>query len=179
MEHVWVALLRAVNLGSRNRVPMAELRDVLADAGCGSVATYIQSGNAVFTSPRSDRDALARELELAIRAAFDVETVVILRTEAELARTVRSHPFGPDTTHSHVTFLAAEPPREAVRRLEALDVAPDEVRVAGADVHLRLPGGQQGARMTPARLERELGVPGTNRNWRTVVRLAEMASARD
>jgi uncharacterized protein (DUF1697 family) len=75
-----------------------------------------------------------------------------------------------------VTFLAAKPTAAAVRRLRALDIAPDEVKVVGRDVYLRYPDGLQGSRLTGALLERELGVAGTNRNWRTVARLVEMVS---
>jgi uncharacterized protein (DUF1697 family) len=176
-ENVWVVLLRAVNLGSRNRIPMADLRRLLADAGCDSVETYIQSGNAVFTSRRSDRSRLAALLEREIQTAFDVSTVAILRTADEMTRIVERHPFGSDTTRSYVTFLAKEPSRAAARRLEERATAPDEIRAAGSDLYLRLPAGIQGAQLSAAQLERELGVAGTNRNWKTVVRLAEMAQA--
>ena len=175
MDHVWVALLRGINLGSRNRVPMAGLREVFADAGCEAVTTYIQSGNVVFAKRASDRRALARRLERAVREVFDVTAPVVLRTAAELAGVIRSHPFGRDTAHTAVTFLAEKPDRAAVRRLEALDVAPDRVEVAGSDVYLHYPNGFQGARLTGAVLERTLGLAGTARNWRTVTRLAELA----
>ena len=127
MDHVWVALLRGINLGARNRVPMAKLREVFADAGCEDVTTYIQSGNVVFAKRVSDRAALARRLEKAIRGAFDVSAPVVLRTADELRKMVASHPFGRDTSHTVVTFLAEKPDRAAVRRLKALDVAPDRV----------------------------------------------------
>jgi uncharacterized protein (DUF1697 family) len=175
VAQVWVALLRGINLGSRNRVPMAKLREVFADAGCEAVTTYIQSGNVVFEKKASDRAALARRLEKAIREAFDVAASVALRTADELAAVVASHPFGRDTSHSVVTFLAETPDRAAVRRVQALDVAPDRVEVAGSDVYLHYPKGFQGARLTGALLEKTLGVAGTARNWRTVTRLADLA----
>ena len=175
MDHVWVALLRGINLGARNRVPMAKLREVFADAGCEAVTTYIQSGNVVFSKKASDRAALARRLEKAIRGAFDVSAPVVLRTADELGKIVASHPFGRETSHTVVTFLAEKPDRAAVRRLKALDIAPDRVEVVGSDVYLHYPKGFQGARLTGALLERTLGVAGTARNWRTVTRLAELA----
>jgi uncharacterized protein (DUF1697 family) len=178
VDHVWIALLRGINLGSRNRVPMAGLRQAFEEAGCESVATYIQSGNVVFVKKASDRGALARKLEQAVRDGFDVSAAVVLRTSGELAKVVRSHPFGRDTSHSVVTCLAEKPGRAAVRRLEALDIAPDRFEVVGSDVFLHYPNGFQGARLTGALLERHLEVAGTARNWRTVARLTELAKER-
>jgi uncharacterized protein (DUF1697 family) len=173
-EHGWVALLRAINLGAHNKVPMAGLRDVFAEAGASNVRTYIQSGNVVFTAPTSSRTALARKLERAVDDAFGVSAAVVLRTFGELQGVVDSHPFGRDTATTMVAFLAKKPAAAKVRAVRALDVAPDEVELVGTDVYLRYPNGVQGATLTGARLEKELGVAATARNWRTVTRLAEM-----
>ncbi|HEY2935636.1 MAG TPA: DUF1697 domain-containing protein [Gaiellaceae bacterium] len=177
MEQAWVALLRGINLGSRNRVLMAELRRVFEDAGCSSVSTYIQSGNVLFTSRASDRTRLAPRLERAVDDAFGVSAAVVLRTFEELGEVAQSHPFGADTSKTHVVFLAGKPDAGQVRALADLDVAPDEVEVVGSDVFLRFPNGIQGARLTGALLERTIGVAGTMRNWRTVTKLAELAAA--
>lgn len=171
----WVALLRAVNLGARNKVPMAELRKRLEAAGYEGVRTYIASGNVVLDGPRS-RTALAAELERAIAKAFRVDTTAILRTPKELAAVVAGHPFGDDTSHSHVVFLAAKPKRDAAHRLSTLDPSPDRAVLAGSDVYLHYPAGYNGSRLSAARLERLLAVPGTHRNWRTVAKLAELAA---
>ncbi len=175
MAQGWVALLRGINLGSRNRVPMAELREVFEAAGCAGVRTYIQSGNVVFSSPRRGREALARLLEQAVEDAFGVAAPVVLRTSKELTTVAGSHPFGRDTTHSHVSFLAADPDPAGAERLAAL-AGEDELAVVGRDVFLRYPNGFQGARLTGPLLERHLGVAGTIRNWRTVTKLAELAA---
>jgi uncharacterized protein (DUF1697 family) len=170
----WVALLRAVNLGARNKVPMAQLRPVLEGIGCEGVRTYIQSGNVVFTSAVTDRAALAGDIERAIHEAFGVSSAVVLRTFAELARMVAAHPFGEDASHTYVAFLAAKPAAAKVRSLKTREIAPDRVHVAGSDVFLHYANGVQGARLSAAQLERHLGVAATVRNWRTVSRLAEM-----
>jgi uncharacterized protein (DUF1697 family) len=171
----WVALLRAVNLGARNKVPMAELRERLEAAGYEGVRTYIASGNLLLDGPRS-RTALAGELERLIAEAFRVDTTAILRTPKELATVVAGHPFGADTSHSHVVFLAAKPKRDAADRLAALDPSPDRAVLAGADVYLHYPAGYSGSRLSAAQLERTLAVSGTHRNWRTVAKLAELAA---
>lgn len=169
----WVALLRAVNLGARNKVPMAELRARLEAAGYGDVRTYVASGNVLLDGPRSAA-ALSAELESLIADAFGVAATVMLRKPRELAALVAAHPYGADTSETHVAFLAARPAKAAAARLE----------VAGADVAVLarrkcLPptaAGVHGSRLSGARIERLLGVPATLRNWRTVTTLAELAA---
>ena len=171
----WVALLRAVNLGARNKVPMAELRASLEAAGYGDVRTYIASGNVLLDGPRR-RAAVAGELERLIAETFRVDTTAILRSPKELADIVAGHPFGADTSQSHLVFLADEPGRDAAERLAAVDPSPDRAVLAGPQVYLRYAAGVQGARLSAARLERLLGVAATHRNWRTVAALAELAA---
>ena len=171
----WVALLRAVNLGARNKVPMAELRARLEAAGYGDVRTYVASGNVLLDGPRSAA-ALSAELESLIADAFGVAATVMLRKPRELAALVAAHPFGTDTSETHVVFLAARPAKAAAARLEAADAGADLAVLAGANVYLRLPRGVHGSRLSGARIEKLLGVPATLRNWRTVTTLAELAA---
>ena len=171
----WVALLRGINVGGRNSVPMAELRRVFEANDAEAVSTYIQSGNVVFMHKVSDRAALARRLDAAVKDSFDVPAAVILRTFREIAHVARATPFGDDNSKTQVVFLAEKPAAKAVRELESLDLEPDRVEVVGSEVFLHYPNGISGARLSSAQLERKLGVAGTGRNWRTVTRLAAMA----
>lgn len=171
----WVVLLRAVNLGARNKVPMAKLRTLLEEAGYGDVRTYIASGNVLLDGPRG-RAAVALELERLIADEFGVDTTAIVRTPQELSAVVAGHPFGRDTSHSHVVFLADRPARKGAESLAATDHSPDRALIVGKDVYVQYPAGVQGSRLSAARLERLLGVPGTHRNWRTVTALAELAA---
>jgi len=154
---------------------MAELREVLAAEGCEEVRTYIASGNAVFRSD-AKRGALAERLERAVLRTFGVDTPVMLRTPEEMAAVVERHPFGDDTSHTQVAFLAAKPSAARVRAAGALEIGSDRVTVIGAEAYWHAPGGVGRSPLTGARLERELGVPATVRNWRTVTKLAEMAA---
>jgi uncharacterized protein (DUF1697 family) len=167
---VWAALLRAVNLGSRNRVPMAPLRELFEHEGCADVRTYVQSGNVLFEHPSPDADALAA----AIAAAFGVDTVVILRGAHQLRALAARHPFGTDASSTHVAFPGSALKQRDRTALLRLVEGKDELAVVGGEIVLRYPGGFQRARLTPPRIERELGIPITVRNWRTVTQLAEM-----
>lgn len=171
MGRRWIALLRAVNLGRVNKVPMAKLRDVLEDAGYEDVGTYIQSGNVVFAHPKPD----AVELEAAIEGEFGVKTVVVLRSAAQIRKLAKSHPFGRDTSSSHVAFFVEKPRAAALRSVAELDIGDNEYEVLGSDIALHYPRGVQGAILTTAKLEKLLGIKGTARNWRTVEKLAELA----
>jgi uncharacterized protein (DUF1697 family) len=167
----WVALLRGVNLGARNKVPMAQLRTLLEDAGYGNVRTYIASGNVLLDGPAA-RTKLGSDLERLVLDAFGVKTAVILRKPRELAAAVEAHPFD-RTSDTHVAFLAKRPTKSAAAKLEAFD--PDPVLV-GAELYLQLPSGVHASRLSNARIESLLGVPATLRNWRTVVALAKLAT---
>ncbi len=164
----WVALLRGINVGGRNIVPMAELRQLFEAAGCRDVSSYIASGNVLFTHDAPDRAAL----EAAVEQTFGVASPIVLRTDEELARIVAGHPFGADTSETHVAFLGGAP-----GALGSVDVAPDRFEVDGNNVYLQYPNGVRGSKLTGALLERRLGVTATIRNWRTVTRLAKLAKS--
>jgi uncharacterized protein (DUF1697 family) len=163
----WVALLRGINLGARNRIPMAGLRECFEAFGATDVRTYIASGNVVFKHPRRAEAALARDLQKAIASEFGVDTPVILRTFEELREVASRAPFGDDNSHTYVTFLAKAP-----QRLPDLETGDDRMELVGRDLYLHLPNGLAKATLPMAKLDRAL--PGTNRNFRTVAKLAEM-----
>ncbi len=174
----YVALLRGINLGARNKVAMAALRELVEGLGAEDVATYVQSGNVVFRS----RDAAAAvtkaiERELGRRLGLDVK--VLVRTKAELRKIVSGNPFGDvaDATKLHVTFLAATPDRGRVRKLDPARSEPDEFRVLAREVYLHCPNGYGRSKLSNAYFEQQLGVPATTRNWKTVTKLAELAGA--
>ena len=171
----WVAFLRAVNLGARNKVPMAELRTRLESAGYEGVRTYIASGNVLLEGP-ARRAELGKALERLVADAFGVATTAVLRKPRELAATVAAHPFGSDTSETYVALLAARPADTAVARLEEAQGAAERAVVEGADVYLRLPRGVHSSGLSVARVESLLGVQATLRNWRTVAALVELSA---
>jgi uncharacterized protein (DUF1697 family) len=165
----WAAFLRAVNLGSRNKVPMAALRGAFAANGFDAVRTYIQSGNVVFEHSSPDADAI----ESLIRSEFGVDTAVVLRSSRQLQSLARSHPFGRDTAYTHVTFLRDKPTPKQVASLDDV-CGGDEFALVGRDLVVRYPNGYAAATLTAARIEKHLGAVGTARNWRTVEKVAEL-----
>ena len=170
----WVALLRGINLGARNKVSMADLRDLFRDLGAEDVTTYVQSGNVVFRSPGA-RDELVQAIESEIRSRTGIDLTVVLRTNEELARLVAGNPFArqPDPTKLHVTFLASPPDRGRVQALAEKRFEPDEFRVTQDAVYLHCPNGYGRSKLSNAFFEKHLAVVATTRNWRTVTTLAE------
>ncbi|MEA2646333.1 MAG: hypothetical protein QOE92_1416 [Chloroflexota bacterium] len=172
-----VVLLRGVNLGSRNRVRMADLRTLLEGLGGEDVRTHLVSGNAVLRSRRSAK-ALEKAVEAALRDDIGVPVRALVRTSAEMAKAVRSNPFarrGADTRNLHVTFLDAAPGRGRARELMARDFGGDRVALVGREAYLSTPDGYGRSRLGNVDIEKALGVTGTTRNWNTVTALARLA----
>jgi uncharacterized protein (DUF1697 family) len=175
---MWIALLRGINLGARNKVAMADLRALFEELGADDVSTYVQSGNVVFRSTRS-RAQLRQATVEGISERLGLDLTIVLLTNAELARLEQGNPFAssqPDPVKLHVTFLAERPQAGRVRELRKLEFEPDEFEVAGTAVYLHCPQGYGRSKLSNAFFEKQLGVAATTRNWRTVKALAELAS---
>jgi uncharacterized protein (DUF1697 family) len=173
-----VAMLRSINVGGRNRVAMGDLRALVEGLGFGDVATYVQSGNVVFTGTGASA-AVAGRIADRIAAELGLTVPVIVRNRRELGAVIRGVPYpGADLepTQHHVTFLADRPDADGVSKLaeKAAPFAPDRCDVVGQDVYLHCPGGYGNTKLNNTFIERHLGVTATTRNWRTVTTLAEM-----
>lgn len=173
-----IALLRAVNLGTRQRIKMADLRDLLVELGYGDVRTYLQSGNVVLTSAASPA-ALELELQRQLAAELRIRTQVLVRTRDELADVVRRSPLrdvASDPKRYQVSFLSAEPDSRVVRELNSIDVAPEQFAVDAREIYAWHPNGVQRSPLAKLLTERRLGVSATARNWNTVTGLLALAA---
>jgi len=174
----YVALLRGVNVGGNQRVPMAALRQLCDDLGYADVVTYIQSGNVVFRSPARRAAAVERAMTVAIEKDLGLKVSVIVRTQAELATVAAGNPFGnAEPNRLHVAFLDTKPAAARVRALEAFDAGADEVKVRGREAYLHTPKGYGNSKLSGPFIEKQLQVAATARNWNTVTKLLEMARA--
>ena len=177
----YVALLRGINLGARNKMSMADLRALFVALGHKEVATHLQSGNVIFKSPGGGKPAeLIRAIEKRIKADLALDVTVLLRSKAQLAKVRSSNPFATrskDPTKLHVTCLAVTPERSRVRDLDPEAGGADEFRVVGKEIFLHYPNGYGRSNLSNAYFEKRLGVTATTRNWRTVTKLAELVSS--
>ncbi len=174
-----VALLRGINVGGKNKLPMKGLADLFAAAGATDVRTYIQSGNVVYRAGARAASRLAAAVHDAIRETYGLDIPVVTRRADELSAAVRANPFvaaGADEDLLHVMFLAGAPPAERVAALEPDRSPPDRFAVRGREVYLLLPNGAARSKLTNAWFDTKLGAVSTGRNWRTVLTLLGMAT---
>ena len=175
----YLLLLRGINVGGKNKVPMAALRELLESHGHRKVSTYIASGNVVLSSDRSAA-AIKRELEEALPKAFRLDSeliAVLVLTRAQLRAVVRDKPKGfgdhPETYHSDAIFLMGV---DSATAMEVFDPRPGVDRVwpgKGVIYSQRL-----SAERTKSRLNKAISTPlyksMTIRSWSTTLKLLEL-----
>jgi uncharacterized protein (DUF1697 family) len=172
-----IVLLRGVNLASRNRIAMRDLREALEEAGFEDVSTYVQSGNVVLTSTASAKQVRS-DVERLLADRFDLDVKVVVRTRAELAAVVKRNPFAKVAKNPklyQVTFLEKAPAAEVLRKLEAAAAGKEQVAHIGRELYAWHPDGVARSKLAALMAGKGLGVTATARNWTTVTKLLEMA----
>lgn len=176
----YIALLRGINVGGKNKLPMEDLVAMFAAAGCADVTSYIQSGNIVFGAKPAVVAKLPTVVGAAIEAKFGFRPPLVLRTATELQQAARNNPFlraGVDENALHLAFLADKPTAAQVGELDPQRSPPDRFTVRGRDVYLHLPNGVAKSKLTNAWFDSRLQTVSTIRNWRTVLELVAMVRA--
>ncbi|MEW2634875.1 DUF1697 domain-containing protein [Streptomyces sp. NPDC048389] len=179
MTTKYAALLRGINVGGGKKVPMAELRAVLGALGHADVATYLQSGNAVFSSDEKDANVLAAELEQAIEEAFGFRVDTLVRDAEYLRAVAEACPFPASSLEArqlHVTYFSEPVTADRFASVDAAAHLPEEFRLGDRALYLYAPDGLGRSKLAVA-LSRPAVVKGavaTSRNWNTVVKLVEM-----
>ncbi|TDF95101.1 DUF1697 domain-containing protein [Paenibacillus piri] len=181
---IYVALLRGINVGGKNKIKMAELRQKLEAIGLNRVQTYIQSGNVLFEA-NEEEQVLRQRIEEQIEAGFGIKAAVALRTADEIRHVAANCPFSEEAVTQaqttavgeslHVSFLLAEPAQEAVERLEPYKSDNDEYRIIGREMYLLFHHSIRDSKL--AMNLHKLNVAGTVRNWKTVNKLVALADA--
>lgn len=176
----YIALLRGINVGGKNKVPMAELRSLCAELGWSEVRTYIQSGNVVFEADASSAD-LESQLEQGIEERLGLQVAVIVRSAEEWSAYQQGNPF-PDESREEpkLVMLAlskAPPAEDTVAGLQERAAYGERVERVGDALWLHFPEGAGRSKLSPGVFDRNVGSPVTTRNWRTVLKLGEMVDA--
>jgi uncharacterized protein (DUF1697 family) len=178
MSTRYAALLRGINVGKARQVDMSRLKKCLAARGFEDVRTHLRSGNVLLTSDLREK-RLAAALQTAIEEEFGFAVPVVVRSGAELAAVLDADPLGElvtDPARYSVTFLPEAPDADRVAALPEADGG--VYRVSGRELYLWLPDGMSRSPMGTWPWDRLLGVAGTNRNWNTVSKLADLAAER-
>ena len=172
----YIVLLRGVMPTGKNKVPMAQLREVLTRAGFGNVRTYIQSGNALV-----DTDLSAKEVETLVHALIKqhigADLAVMARTVTQLKKMLDENPFKSGYDMSRVFFVLFEKPPSAkkVKELIANDYSPERLVITRNAAYMYIPGTYGRGVLSGGFLEKKLDVPATMRNFNTTNKLREMS----
>lgn len=173
----YVALLRGINVGGRNKLPMKDLTDRFAEAGGDDIRTYIQSGNVIFQAEPHKVNGLPAVISARIAERFGYRVPVVLRSLEQLRIVIQNNPFlaaGESLETLHVMFLAGQPSPRHIGALDPDHSVPDRFVVRESEIYLHLPRGMAETKLTNAYFDSKLATVSTARNWRTVTKLLEM-----
>ncbi len=177
MPNRYVALLRGINVGGKNKLPMKLLTSMFEDAGCLDVASYIQSGNVVFTATSDLAATLPGRITARISTEVGFRAPIMLRSANQMAAVVDRNPMlapGVPEDALHVMFLDDLPTPERLATLDPDRSTPDRFTVLGREVYLHLADGLARTKLTNAYFDSRLATTSTIRNWRTVLKLRDM-----
>ena len=173
-----IALFRGINVGGKNSLPMKELIVILEDMGARKIKTYIQSGNAVFQSDKKNFSQFSKRLAAEIKERHGFEPHVLIVGFEAIEKAMADNPFPEaeaDPSSLHLGFLASVPKSPDLRKLDSLRKESERFHMSERVLYLHAPEGVGRSKLA-ASSEKLLGVPMTDRNWRTVCKIREMAS---
>jgi uncharacterized protein (DUF1697 family) len=181
-SRIHIGLLRAVNLGSTNKIAMSDLRAIAADLGMRDAKTLLQSGNVVFACDSRSTANLERLFEEETRKRLELATDYFVRTAKEWAQIVEANPFpqeaARDPGHLILLCLKHAPEASAVTALQKAIKGREVVRAVGRQAYIVYPDGVGQSKLTIKMIEKALATRGTGRNWNTVLKLGALAATR-
>lgn len=166
----YIILLRGVNVGGKNILPMKELTALLERNGFENVNTYIQSGNVVLQSEKRP----STEIEKLIASKFGFEPKVLVLEQSEFDSAIKNNPFSPTDGKSAHFYFCRNQPKPNIMKLKKLLAESEEYQLNGNVFYLYAPNGIGRSKLV-ANIESCLGVPATGRNLNTVRKLEQMA----
>ena len=175
----FIALFRGINVGGKNKLLMKDLASLMESKGLKNVSTYIQSGNVVFQAAGSKDSGLATRIRDSIAESHGFRPEVIILDKTAIDKAISENPFpeaDSEPKNVHLMFLSALPTNPDVKALERIRKPSERFALKGQVFFLHTPEGIGRSRLA-ARIEKSLGVSGTARNWRTVLKLQEMIHA--
>ncbi len=175
----YITILRGINVSGQKLINMEVLKTHMKDLGFKNIKTYIQSGNLIFEHEKVGLSKLAKQIEDQIMQQYGFQVPVIVRTPENLEHILTNNPFlitrKEDINKLHVTFLSAEPKQEHLVKIKLPENTTDEFVISGDHVFVFCPNGYGNSKINNSFFENKLKVTATTRNWKTVMKLAEMA----
>lgn len=177
----YVALLRGINVAGQKRVPMAELKKVFESLKYKDIATYIQSGNVVFSCEAGETEPMVAAIEKAIHRKFGFEVQVVVRTQKDWPKILKGNPYTAEAKNDpkflNVLMLAAQPKTPKLDELETYCQNGEKFTLKGSELYIYYGAGAGKSKLVLGVIEKKLGTSGTARNWLTMQTLAEMLKA--
>jgi uncharacterized protein (DUF1697 family) len=175
--NTYIALFRGINVGGKNSLPMEELIAIFKDLSAKNIKAYIQSGNIVFETMEKNILSLPKKISAEIKKRRNFEPYVLLLKLAEIEKVIADNPF-PDVQNDpsslHVGFLAFTPENPDLVKMQSLKKKSERFHLSDKIFYLYAPEGVGRSKLA-ASAERLLGVPMTDRNWKTVCKIRNMA----
>lgn len=172
-----IAILRGINVGGKRKILMSDLRLLLEKIGFKDVKTYIQSGNVIFKSNKSNAEIIS-EIKKTVNQNFGFDVPVIIRTSEDLEHIVNSNTFYKqenDVSKLHLTFLSTKPTNDIIGKVELFNSSPDKFIIKDENVFIYCEGKYHKSKLTNNFFEKKLEVEATTRNWKTVLKLLELS----
>lgn len=174
----YIAILRGINVSGKNKILMLDLKAIFESMDFKNVKTYIQSGNVIFDAKSAKN--LSDLIKDKINQKYSFNVPVIIRTVAEIDAILIQNPFlkqkNIELDKLHITFLAEQPTKENLDKINALQFEKDEFKVIGNEVYLHCPNGYGNTKLSNTFFENKLKVTATTRNWKTVNEILKLSS---
>lgn len=176
----YIALLRGINIGRKNRIKMADLKEFFKLMDFNNIKTYLQSGNVIFEHNLDNTEKIASEIEKELIKTYEFPVNVIIRTKNGLEDVINNNPFinedNVDIDKLHVTFLQKIPDKEIVLDLDLKKSENEKFKIIDKEIYLYLPDGYARTKLNNNIFEKKLNTIATTRNWKTVNKLLELAN---
>ncbi|MDE2638046.1 MAG: DUF1697 domain-containing protein [Chloroflexota bacterium] len=173
-----VSLLRGINVGGRNKIRMADLRELYVSLGMKNVRSLLQSGNVIFETALTDLTSVKLELEAGIHSAFGLDIQVLLRSSGNFEDIIARHPFSAEQLNeprkAAVVFLSDAPESPAVDALSESNPGREVIHAAGCELYIFYTDGMARSKLDNKRIESRLGLIATARNWNTCIKLQRL-----
>lgn len=173
----YVAFLRGINVGGKNKINMETLRAILTAQGFRNVKTYINSGNVIFETAKTNDKKLAEQIEKAIEQKFVLQIKVMVRTIAEIEEIIKNNPFDgqfENDKNLNVFFLDEELPAEKCALLLSQNSEKETYFVRGREIFCVLRVNFSDSLISKDYIGKKLKISATARNWRTVNKVLEL-----
>lgn len=174
----WIALFRGINVGGKNVIKMAELRQSLEALKLKNVRTYIQSGNVVFESGVKSSVSLGKKISKQVQQEFGLTPQLLIISAGQLSNAIDSNPFAKavlDPKLMHFFFLGEPAKKPDLDGINAVQNSTEKFKLTDEVFYLHAPDGFRSSKLAP-KVEKLLGVAATARNFRTVEKLMAIAN---